>query len=208
MQTTLENLWLPNLNSKKLIVVAHGRGDSYDGFRWLPDALDLSVNYLMVNAPDDYFGGFSWYDLAPNQEPGILRSRHALQSLFLEIIKQGFSSEDILYFGFSQGCLMALEWGGRTSIKLAGFVGISGYVFDEQKLETEKHKANQSTPWLITHGTKDSALPYHITEKQIQYLKDQGWPIQFETFVKDHTIDPQDEIPLLKSWIKKALVLE
>lgn len=203
--TTLDSLWVPQPNSKKLILVAHGRGDSYDGFRWLPEALGLNVNYLMVNAPDKYYGGYSWYDMAPNQEPGIRRSRAALDQLLQEIQDYGFAAGDVLYFGFSQGCLMGLEWGGRTSLKLAGYVGISGYAFNEQRLDEEKHESGQSVPWLITHGTADSALPYERTAGQIRFLQEKGWPIQFETFSKDHTIDPVDELALLRSWIDKAL---
>ena len=58
-------------NSRSLMVMLHGLGDSMDGYRWLPEAMNLPwLNYLLVNAPDDYFGGFSWFDypneIAPN----------------------------------------------------------------------------------------------------------------------------------------------
>ena len=46
-------------DSKWLMVVLHGLGDSMDGFRWLPRALDNPrLNLLLVNAPDDYLNGF------------------------------------------------------------------------------------------------------------------------------------------------------
>ena len=45
-------------DSRRLMVVLHGLGDSMDGYRWMPQELDLPwLNYLLVNAPDDYYGG-------------------------------------------------------------------------------------------------------------------------------------------------------
>ena len=52
-------------NSRRLLIALHGLGDSTAGYRWLPSALQLpGLNYLLVNAPDPYFGGFAWYDFS------------------------------------------------------------------------------------------------------------------------------------------------
>ncbi len=57
--------------SSRLMVILHGLGDSSAGFRWLPAALNLPwMNYLLVNAPDAYYGGFSWYDFATDPTTG------------------------------------------------------------------------------------------------------------------------------------------
>ena len=71
----LETEFIPAAKkSSRLMVVLHGLGDSVAGFRWLPDALGLPwMNYLLVNAPDSYYGGFSWYDFAGDQAAGVLR---------------------------------------------------------------------------------------------------------------------------------------
>ena len=50
--------------SQRLMVVLHGLGDSMEGYRWLPEMLGLPwLNYLLVNAPDAYYGGHSWFDV-------------------------------------------------------------------------------------------------------------------------------------------------
>lgn len=52
-------------NSRRLMVLLHGLGDSMEGYRWLPAALNLPwLNYLLVNAPDEYYDGFSWFDIS------------------------------------------------------------------------------------------------------------------------------------------------
>ncbi len=189
--------------SQNLIVVLHGRGDSYEGFSWLPAALQLDdVNYLMVNAPDPYYGGFSWYDLPPDQLPGIKRSSALLDRLFAELEEQGYRAADSVLFGFSQGCLMALEWGARSSLCLRGFVALSGYCYNEIKLADEFSATALQTKWLITHGTRDEVLPYKDTEKQIRYLQSKGFPAEFHSFPKSHTIDEVKELPLIRKWLR------
>lgn len=111
-------------DSKWLMVVLHGLGDSIEGYRWLPEAMGLPwLNYLLVNAPDDYHGGFSWYDIPGNPSPGVERSRTALFELLDAQREVGFAAEQIFQFGFSQGCLMTMEVAMRYPHRLAGCVG-------------------------------------------------------------------------------------
>lgn len=180
----------PEANGK-LVVVLHGRGDSSAGFHWMPSTLALpGVTWLLVNAPDPWYGGFSWYDLPPHHGPGVERSRALLDRLFDEIAAGGFSPKDTLLFGFSQGCLLTLEWGGRTDRSLAGFIGVSGYCYDPVALSHEASEIAKSTPWLVTHGTHDDVLPFDVTRDQIDVLRAGGLPIDFRAYPKTHTIDP------------------
>src|SRR5689334_20035668 len=97
-------------NSRRLLIMLHGLGDSIEGYRWLPQALNLPwLNYLLVNAPDEYFGGYSWYDFVGDIRPGVERSRKLLFSLLDKQSERGFPTELTTFGGFSQGSLMALE---------------------------------------------------------------------------------------------------
>lgn len=192
---------------RALLVVAHGRGDSLHGFTWLPDALDLPhLGFLLLNAPDPYWTGFSWYDLPPRQGPGIARSRALLDAVFDEAAAQGVAPASCVFFGFSQGALLAFEWGARTRHRLAGFVGVSGYVHDVEALATDATPHARATPWLVTHGTEDDMLPFERTAEQVATLRDAGGlPLEFHAFDKAHTIDPEHELPLLRAWIAARL---
>src|SRR5271169_817607 len=114
--------------SSRLMVVLHGLGDSVAGFRWLPEALGLPwMNYLLVNAPDSYYGGFSWYDFAGDQAAGVVRSRKLLFELLDAQRADNFPTGQSILVGFSQGCLMTVDVGLRYPHLFAGLVGISGY---------------------------------------------------------------------------------
>lgn len=205
---TLRCEWLPaGVPSAKLVVVLHGRGDSSAGFRWLPEALGIDVNYLLVNAPDPYFGGRSWYDVPPRQRPGVERSRALLDALFAEIAGHGHAPADTALFGFSQGCLMTLEWGGRSTVPLAAYVGVSGYCLDADALAGELSAAARRPVWLVTHGTVDEVLPFERSERQMARLRDGGLPLRFEAFAKGHTMDAEREIEEIRSFLATRLGL-
>lgn len=206
---TLRCEWVPPLTpSARLLVVLHGRGDSSEGFRWMPEAFRFrELGYLLVNAPDEDFGGRSWYALPPDQEPGVMRSRRLLDALFAELIEQGYEPEDIGLFGFSQGCLMTLEWGARSALRLAAYVGVSGYCLDPAALLAERHRSGAAEAWLITHGRQDEALAFETTRQQMAALAQGGFAPRFEAYDKGHTIDPRQELPLLREFIAQRLEL-
>ena len=80
-------------NSRPWMVLLHGLGDSLDGWRWFPEAMNLPwLNYLLVNAPDDYYGGFSWFNLGEVEDmvPGVQRSRKMLFDL-LDDLRAGWA---------------------------------------------------------------------------------------------------------------------
>ena len=84
-------------DSKWLMVVLHGLGDSMEGFRWLPSALNNPrLNILLANAPDDYHGGFSWYNIYDKPGIGVERSRRLLFDLLDRQRADGFATESAL----------------------------------------------------------------------------------------------------------------
>src|SRR6266576_2577150 len=98
--------------SRRLMIMLHGLGDSIEGYRWLPEALNLPwLNYLLVNAPDEYYGGYFWYDFIGDMLPGVARSRKLIFELLEAQRARGFPTGQTVLGGFSQGGLMAIEVG-------------------------------------------------------------------------------------------------
>ena len=81
-------------DSRAVMVMLHGLGDSIEGYRWLPEAMNLPwLNYLLVNAPDEYYGGYSWFNL-DDQKPGVVRSRKLLFAL-LDDLRAKYGERDL-----------------------------------------------------------------------------------------------------------------
>ena len=192
--------------SRSLMVVLHGLGDSLAGYRWLPAALGLpELNYLLVNAPDPYFGGHAWYDFSGEPEPGIQRSRELLFALLEAQSARGFPSEQTLVFGFSQGCLMTYEIGLRYARQLAGLIGISGYVHEPTQVLKELSTLARHQHFLITHGTHDPLIPFQEVKAQVQQLKSAGLQLEWHEFAKAHTIDGEAELAVIRTFIRARL---
>jgi len=82
--------------SRRIFVVLHGLGDSMDGWRWLPAMLELPwLNYLLVNAPDEYYGGYSWFDFPGDMAPGMHRSRQLLFALLDDLRASNHPADQI-----------------------------------------------------------------------------------------------------------------
>ncbi len=190
--------------SKRLMIVLHGLGDSMEGFRFLPHALRLAdMNYLLVNAPDEYYGGFSWYDFARESRAGVERSRLELDALLDGQRNAGFPTEATFLFGFSQGCLMTLETGLRYPHRLAGLIGISGYVLDAPILVKELNPMAQNQRILWTHGTHDPIIPVLKVKAQFQHLESVGLDFEWKEFNKVHTIAGEEELSVVRTFIQK-----
>jgi phospholipase/carboxylesterase len=188
--------------SSRLLIMLHGLGDSVAGYRWMPEALDLPwLNYLLVNAPDSYFGGYSWYDFLGDIAPGVERSRKLLVELLETTHTRGFPAEQIVLGGFSQGSLMSVEVGLRYPQRLAGIVGISGYVCNPDKLIAGLSPVAFKQRLLLTHGTLDPLIPFALVREQVNALKAAGLHIEWHEFVKPHTIAGQAELEVIRDFI-------
>lgn len=188
--------------SDKLIIVLHGRGDSAEGFRFFPQELGLDdVNYLLLNAPFEYYTGFSWYDLPPNQLPGIEYSRNVLAEVLDTLFEDRYTPSKTILFGFSQGSLLTFEFGARYVHELAGYIGVSGYIYDAPKILEEMNPEVNKGNWLCTHGYEDDVLPFSQSKAQVETLKKGGFAIDFRAYNKTHTVD-MGELNEIREWIK------
>lgn len=189
--------------SLRLMLMLHGLGDSIAGYVWLPSAMQLPwLNYLLVNAPDEYFDGYSWYDFQGDMAPDVRRSAKLLAEV-LDAQRTGrFPSEQTILGGFSQGGLMAIEVGLRYPHRLAGIVSLSGHVCEPEKLVQELSPVALQQRLLVTHGTLDPLIPFAVVRKQIKVLKAAGLHIEWHELAKAHTIQGEEEMEIVRNFVR------
>ena len=199
---TTEFISAANPASRRLLIALHGLGDSLDGYLWLPGALNLpELNCLLVNAPDEYFGGYSWYPFPNATHADIQRSTRLLSELLDAQRERGFPTEQTTLFGFSQGCLMTVEVGLRYPHRFAGLIGVSGYVHDPERLLREKSPVADRQRLLLTHGTRDPLIPIGPVRQQVRQLQAAGLKIEWHEFAKEHTIAGEAELAVIRQFI-------
>jgi predicted esterase len=190
--------------STRLMIVLHGLGDSMAGYSWVPQVMGFPwLNYLLVNAPDPYFGGFSWYEYDGDAATGVRRSIQLLGGLLDAQRQAGFPTEHTVLSGFSQGCLMTLEAGLRYPHRFAGLIGLSGYVLDPEKLLREASPVAREQRVLVTHGRQDPLIPFSNVKKQMDELRNGGIQIEWHEFDKPHTII-ESEIEVMRRFVADA----
>jgi phospholipase/carboxylesterase len=189
-----------------LLVVLHGLGDSLHGWEWLPGELRLPwMEYALVDAPDPYYGGYSWYDLHGDQGAGIRRSRALLADFIAGRVSAGRDPRRIGLLGFSQGCLMAFDVGWRYPQGLGALVGISGYIHEPETLLAELGPGAPSVPALFTHGRQDPVVPMIPVRGQAERLKSAGLDLEWREFDKPHTVAGEAEIGLVRGFLARHL---
>jgi phospholipase/carboxylesterase len=186
------------------MIVLHGKGDSIKPFMAFDKELKIeNMNYLLLNAPKKFLGGYSWYGDPPYQKEGVLRIRGKMFSLLHQLEEQGWKPENIFLFGFSQGCLVSADVSMNYPKKLGGLVGISGY-FQFYQGWKRNLSDNKKTPWLLTHGRRDDVLPIETTKFGVRKLREAGVDVEWYETNKKHVLE-ETEYPVIRKWVQQRI---
>ena len=96
---------------------------------------------------------------------------------------------------------MVLEFGATHPNRLAGYIGISGFILNPVALLRDLNSAVNVGDWLVRHGTQDEIVAVRKTRAQIQMLIDGGFRIDYREYTKDHDIDNLRELPEIRDWM-------
>jgi phospholipase/carboxylesterase len=202
--------WIPasravSRSSQRVMVVLHGHGDSLKAFRSIKSELRLPhMNYLLLNAPRKYAGGFTWGRLEPRTQKDMTPVRTKLFELVEELEQAGWRSEQIFWLGHSQGCLVACDLVLNHPKAFGGLIGVSGYVWFFRGWKNRARSSGaRRTPWLITHGTRDRIIVPDEIREDVAKLTGVV-PVLYREFLKGHDFDYQSEVPFIRSWLAKS----
>jgi phospholipase/carboxylesterase len=203
------------------IVVLHGLGADGNDFVPIAQELDLltgagAVRYVFPHAPVrpvTINGGYrmrAWYDILGadlarrEDEAGLRASLVDVQALIDREVERGIAPERIVLTGFSQGCAMTLLAGLRAPQRLAGLVGLSGYLPLSSTTAAERSEANRNTPIFLAHGLFDPVVPHAGGVASRDALRALGYDIEWHEYPMEHSVCPE-EIADLERWLLKVL---
>jgi phospholipase/carboxylesterase len=92
--------------------------------------------------------------------------------------------------------------GLRYQHRLAGLVGISGWVFELEKTLKELSPVARQQRLLMTHGTGDPVIPIERVRPQIPPLKAAGLNVEWREFAKVHTIQGEIELAVIREFVR------
>nr|WP_314863278.1 carboxylesterase [uncultured Undibacterium sp.] len=204
------------------VIWMHGLGADANDFVPIVKELDLSdcpaIRFVFPNAPQipvTLNGGYimrAWYDIAAagtdinkrEDEAGLRLSQQQIDALIARENARGIPTDKIILAGFSQGCAMSLQTGLRHPQRLAGIMGLSGYVPLADKVAAERHAANQDTPIFLVHGASDPVIPIQRAQQSRDLLLSLGYTIEWNDYWMQHSVSPQEIIDI-GNWLRKVL---
>jgi phospholipase/carboxylesterase len=206
---------------RSTVIVLHGLGADGHDFEPVARELDLAdagpVRFVFPHAPVrpvTINGGMAmraWYDILGldftqrgEDEAGLRASQQAVEALIEREKARGVPASRIVLAGFSQGCAMALLTGLRHAERLAGIVGLSGYLPLAVQTAAERSAANADTPVFLAHGRFDPVVPFAAGMATREALKMLGHPVAWHEYAMPHSVCAE-EIGDLNAWLLQQL---
>ena len=203
------------------IIILHGLGADGRDFAPFIDEIDLRaagpVRWLFPNAPQipvTLNGGYvmpAWFDIHPDRshedEAGLRRSLASIGAVIEGERERGIPADRIVLGGFSQGCALSLLTGLRYGHRLAGIVGMSGYLPLAGTLAAERSAANRDVPIFLAHGLQDEMIVLPRAEASRDALQALGYPVEWHTYPMGHSVCPQ-EVRDLERWLQRVLAVD
>ena len=202
------------------VIVLHGLGADGNDFVPIAQQLDLSavgpVRFVFPHAPVrpvTINGGQAmraWYDILGfetqrrEDEAGLRESMAAITGLLDREVERGIDASRIVLMGFSQGCAMALLTGLRYPRRLAGLVGLSGYLPLAARTAAERCPANAELPLFLAHGTQDPVVAIDRGEASRDALLALGHPVEWHAYPMPHSVCDA-EVDDLNRWLLRVL---
>lgn len=205
---------------RSTVIVMHGLGA--DGNDFVPIAQELQldavgpVRFVFPHAPVmpvTINGGYrmrAWYDILGTEtqgvqdEAGLRQSMASIEDLLAQEVARGTPSDRIVLAGFSQGCAMALLTGLRHAHRLAGIVGLSGYLPLSATTAAERSAANQATPVFLAHGLYDEMIVLPRAQQSRETLRALGYPVEWHEYPMGHSVC-MEEVADLNAWLLRVL---
>jgi len=207
-------------NPTASIIILHGLGADGNDFVPVAQEFDLeavgAVRFVFPHGPTrpvTINGGYvmrAWYDvlgtdLALREDEAGLRQSLALVEALIERERaRGIEASRIVLGGFSQGCAMTLMTGLRYRERLAGLLGMSGYLPLAATTAAERSTANAGVPIFLAHGRQDPVIAIDRATASRDALVELGYPVEWHDYPMPHSVSAQ-EIEDINRWLLKVL---
>ena len=207
-------------NPTAAIIILHGLGADGNDFVPIAKELDLDavgpVRFVFPHGPTrpvTINGGHvmrAWYDILGSDiarvedEAGLRASQALVEELIASEKARGIPASRIVLAGFSQGCAMTFMSGLRHPERLAGLLGLSGYLPLAASTGAERSAANADVPVFQAHGSGDQVIPIARAIASRDALTALGYAVEWHAYPMAHSVCAE-EIADINGWLLKVL---
>lgn len=200
------------------VIWLHGLGADGNDFKPVvphlaqPDG--VNIRYVFPHAPriavtiNNGMQMPAWYDIlemsldrkVDNEQ--LCKSADAVIALVEREIERGIPAERIILAGFSQGGAVAYQAALSYQKKLAGVMCLSTYLATRETIRLSAEQ--QTTPFLIHHGSMDPVVPQSLGEQARDWLQARDYKVEFKSYPMQHQLCAE-QIADIRDWLTSRL---
>ncbi len=168
---SIEHAGAPLQADNKVLIMLHGRGSTSSDILSLAKHFDIDGYTLLAPQATNH----SWYPYSfmaakQDNEPWLSSALNMVEETVKTALDAGVPTENIYFFGFSQGACLTLEFLGRHAKHYGGAIAIIGGLIGEQIDHTAYAGNFEQTPMLLATSDPDAHVPLTRVKESVAIL--------------------------------------
>jgi len=181
--------------SHAVAIMMHGRGRTTDDILELATRIgNDAFTYLAPTAQNNTWYPYGFMEASERNEPFLSSALAIYDALIRQLLEQGFSTEQIVLLGFSQGACLTAEYAMRHSARYGGIVLFTGGLIGPPGTTWNYPGSFQGTPIFLGTGDSDGFVPLERVQESAEIFKQMGAQVLERVYPgMDHIVN-DDEI--------------
>lgn len=192
--------------AKLFVILLHGRGSNAENMVFLAGSLEEhGVRFALPQAAlNRWYPQMAFGPLEAN-EPDLSSALSKVDTLVKEAHNSGFSDEQIVFGGFSQGACLASEYVARNARKYGGLIVLSGALIGPPGMSRTYTGNLEEMPIFIGGSDVDPWVKHEWMREAADILKGLGGKVDFRTYPgMAHTVN-EDELDASRNLLLSAM---
>lgn len=188
------------------LILVHGRGGTAVAMQELARSLERPQFACFSPAA----AGGNWYPysfLEPvkRNEPHLSSGLRLLRGALDKAIAAGIPAERTVWFGFSQGACVMLEFLARNPQRYGGIVGLSGGLFGPAGTPHDSAGSFDGTPVFLGSGDRDPHVPKRRVDETATLMEQLGARVTKRSYAGMAHAMNDDELAVTRSMLDAVL---
>ncbi len=194
-----------NDRANLIVILLHGRGSSAEAMIPIAEALNMEgVRFVIPQAALNRWYPQTAFGPLEANEPDLSSAIALIDKLVSDAHKGGFSDEQIVFGGFSQGACLASEYVARNARKYAGLFVFSGALIGPKGMPRDYPGSLGNMPVFIGGSDVDPWVSHDLICDTVSIFQKMGAEVDFRTYPgMAHTVNA-DEIQRVRAMLVKA----
>ena len=193
----------PLAESHAVAIMMHGRGRTTDDILELATRIgNNAFTYLAPTAQDNTWYPYGFMETIEKNEPFLSSALAVYDALIARLLAQGFSKEQIILLGFSQGACLTAEYAVRHADRYGGIVLFTGGLIGPPGTSWPYPGSFQGTPIFLGTSDIDGFVPLARVQESAAIFAQMGAQVTERVYPgMDHLVN-DDEIAIARTILQ------